>query len=154
MSIRLDKLLADSGLGTRSSVRDLIKSGKVRVNEVPAKDPGQKVDPDNDLIAVNGKNISYEEYEYFMLNKPAGVVTATEDKKQTTVLDLIKDKKSRKLFPVGRLDKDTVGLLLITNDGELSHKLLAPGHHVDKTYLVRTDKPIDEELVERFKEGV
>ena len=154
MKARLDKILADSGLGTRSSVRDLIKSGKIKVNDVTQKDPGKKVDTDKDRITCGGEDISYSEMVYYMLNKPAGVITATEDKNQKTVLDLITDKKRRDLFPVGRLDKDTVGLLLITNDGALSHRLLAPGKHVAKKYLVRVDGVITEEISSAICSGV
>lgn len=154
MKARLDKILADSGLGTRSSVRDLIKSGKIKVNDVTQKDPGKKVDTDKDRITCGGEDISYSEMVYYMLNKPAGVITATEDKNQKTVLDLITDKKRRDLFPVGRLDKDTVGLLIITNDGALSHRLLAPGKHVAKKYLVRVDGVITEEISSAICSGV
>ena len=154
MKARLDKILADSGLGTRSSVRDLIKSGKIKVNDVTQKDPGKKVDTDKDRITCGGEDISYSEMVYYMLNKPAGVITATEDKNQKTVLDLITDKKRRDLFPVGRLDKDTVGLLIITNNGALSHRLLAPGKHVAKKYLVRVDGVITEEISSAICSGV
>ena len=154
MKARLDKILADSGLGTRSSVRDLIKSGTVKVNGISEKDPGKKVDTDMDEIIVRGELIDFRDKVYYMLNKPAGVITATEDKKQTTVIDLIKDKKRRDLFPVGRLDKDTVGLLLITNDGDLAHRLLAPGKHVKKTYLVRVDGIITDEIKSSIENGV
>ena len=154
MKARLDKILADSGLGTRSSVRDLIKSGKIKVNDVTQKDPGKKVDTDKDRITCGGEDISYSEMVYYMLNKPAGVITATEDKNQKTVIDLITDKKRRDLFPVGRLDKDTVGLLIITNDGALSHRLLAPGKHVAKKYLVRVDGVITEEISSAICSGV
>ena len=154
MKARLDKILADSGLGTRSSVRDLIKSGTVKVNGISEKDPGKKVDTDMDEIIVRGELIDFRDKAYYMLNKPAGVITATEDKKQTTVIDLIKDKKRRDLFPVGRLDKDTVGLLLITNDGDLAHRLLAPGKHVKKTYLVRVDGIITDEIKSGIEKGV
>ncbi len=154
MKARLDKILADSGLGTRSSVRDLIKSGTVKVNGISEKDPGKKVDTDMDEIIVRGELIDFRDKVYYMLNKPAGVITATEDKKQTTVIDLIKDKKRRDLFPVGRLDKDTVGLLLITNDGDLAHRLLAPGKHVKKTYLVRVDGIITDEIKFGIENGV
>ena len=154
MKARLDKILADSGLGTRSSVRDLIKSGTVKINGVSGKDAGRKVDTDTDEISVLGELIDFRDKVYYMLNKPAGVITATEDKKQTTVIDLIKDKKRRDLFPVGRLDKDTVGLLIITNDGDLAHRLLAPGKHVKKTYLVKVDGAITEEVRRGICEGV
>ena len=154
MTARLDKILADSGLGTRSSVRDLIKSGRVKINKAPEKNPGRKVNTDSDEIEVNGEIIAFKEMVYYMLNKPAGVITATEDKKQKTVLDLIDDRKRRDLFPVGRLDKDTVGLLLITNDGQLAHRLLAPGKHVDKKYFLTVDGDITEEIAAAIRQGV
>ena len=135
MLIRLDKYLADSGFGTRSEVRSLVKSGSVSINEEIIKDAGLRIDSEKDQIKVRGKAVSYSEYEYYMLHKPAGVITASSDKKEKTVVDLIDSKKRRDLFPVGRLDRDTEGLLLITNDGELEHKLLAPGKHVDKKYM-------------------
>ena len=154
MKARLDKILADSGLGTRSSVRDLIKSGKVFINGVREKDPGKKADTDSDEITVGGRSITFREKVYYMLNKPMGVITATEDKKERTVLELIEDEKRRDLFPVGRLDKDTVGLLIITNDGQLSHRLLAPGKHVEKKYLVRVDGEITDEISGSLEAGV
>ena len=154
MTARLDKILADSGLGTRSSVRDLIKSGRVKINKATEKNPGRKVNTDSDEIEVNGEIIAFKEMVYYMLNKPAGVITATEDKKQKTVLDLIDDRKRRDLFPVGRLDKDTVGLLLITNDGQLAHRLLAPGKHVDKKYFLTVDGDITEEIAAAIRQGV
>jgi pseudouridine synthase len=154
LKTRLDKYLADSGLGTRSSIRDLIKSGKIKVNDVIEKDSGRKIDTDIDSVSCSGETVSFSEMVYYMLNKPAGVITATEDKNQKTVLDLITDKKRRDLFPVGRLDKDTVGLLIITNDGQLAHRLLAPGKHVSKKYLVRVDGEITEEIASAITAGV
>ena len=155
--IRLDKLLADCGLGTRSEVKNIIRAGRVSVAGAVAKDGGLKVD-ENATVTVDGRSITHEEYQYFMLNKPKGVVSATEDKKEKTVVELITEEKRRDLFPVGRLDKDTTGLLLITNDGALANSLLAPGKHVKKEYLARLDKDIDEELagrlIEGFKEGL
>ncbi len=105
-------------------------------------------------LRIGGRNISYVSYEYYMLNKPGGVVSATEDRRDTTVIDLIKDKKRKDLFPVGRLDKDTEGLLLITNDGDLAHRLLAPKKHVDKVYYAKIDGMVTEEDVKRFAEGI
>ena len=154
MKARLDKILADSGLGTRSSVRDLIKSGTVKVNGISEKDPGKKVDTDMDEIIVRGELIDFRDKVYYMLNKPAGVITATEDKKQTTVIDLIKDKRRRDLFPVGRLDKDTEGLLLVTNDGAFNHKLTSPAYHLKKTYYAELDQPVPSDAASVFAEGV
>ena len=150
MKARLDKILADSGLGTRSSVRDLIKSGTVKVNGISEKDPGKKVDTDMDEIIVRGELIDFRDKVYYMLNKPAGVITATEDKKQTTVIDLIKDKKRRDLFPVGRLDRDTEGLLLFTTDGELTHRLISPKSHISKTYLCGLEHPETKDLLKDY----
>ena len=130
MEWRLDKFLTQIPVGTRSQVKDMIKKGRVCVNGVHASKPELKVDPENDSITLDGKKLFYSQYAYYMLNKPAGVITATMDKKKETVLDLLDDKR-KDLFPVGRLDIDTEGLLLITNDGELCHRLLSPKHHVD-----------------------
>lgn len=152
--IRLDKFLADMGLGTRSEVKKEIHKGQVRVNGIPEKSPDYKLDIQKDLVEVNGRQISYAQQEYYMLNKPAGVVSATEDKRDRTVLDLIQEKQRKDLFPVGRLDKDTEGLLLITNDGLLAHQLLSPKKHVKKTYFVRTEKPVSPEAVKMLEEGV
>ena len=151
--IRLDKFLADMGLGTRSEVKKEIHKGQVRVNGIPEKSPEYKLDIQKDLVEINGRQISYAQQEYYMLNKPAGVVSATEDKRDTTVLDLIQEKQRKDLFPVGRLDKDTEGLLLITNDGSLAHQLLSPKKHVKKTYFVRVEKPVSPEDVKMLEDG-
>ena len=124
--MRLDKYLADMGMGTRSEIKEKIKKGQVMVNGEIIKKPETKVEPFTDNVSVQGKSVSYVTYEYYMLNKPSGYVSATTDSKYPTVLDLISDKKRKDLFPVGRLDIDTEGLLLITNDGALSHQLLSP----------------------------
>ena len=153
MKLRLDKYLADMSIGTRSEVKKLISKGLVTVNGITAKKPEIKIDTESDEVICEGKNVSYAEYEYYMLNKPQGVISATEDPNQSTVLDLIVSKR-KDLFPVGRLDKDTEGLLLITNDGKLAHRLLAPGKHVDKVYYARIDGCVTEEDVEAFKEGL
>lgn len=152
--IRLDKFLADMGLGTRSEVKKEIHKGQVRVNGIPEKSPEYKLDIQKDLVEINGRQISYAQQEYYMLNKPAGVVSATEDKRDTTVLDLIQEKQRKDLFPVGRLDKDTEGLLLITNDGSLAHQLLSPKKHVKKTYFVRVENPVSPEDIKILEEGV
>ena len=152
--IRLDKFLADMGLGTRSEVKKEIHKGQVRVNGIPERSPEYKLDIQKDLEEVNGRQISYAQQEYYMLNKPAGVVSATEDKKDMTVLDLIQEKQRKDLFPVGRLDKDTEGLLLITNDGLLAHQLLSPKKHVKKTYFVRVENPVSPEDIKILEEGV
>ncbi len=154
MKIRLDKYLADSGFGTRSEVKLLIRSGSVLVNEKIEKDGGRRIDTETDRVNCKGQETVYNEFEYYMLNKPAGVVTATRDKKDRTVLDLIKTSKRRDLSPVGRLDKDTEGLLLITNDGKLSHELLAPGKHVSKVYEAEISGELPENVIDLFKQGL
>lgn len=154
MKIRLDKYLADMGLGTRSEVKKMIGKGQVSVNGTATKKPEAKIDTKSDKVFCQGQSIGYIEYEYYMLNKPAGVVSATEDKKEQTVIDLIDSRKRKDLFPVGRLDKDTEGLLLITNDGALSHRLLSPKKHVDKVYYARIAGKVTVEDVKAFSEGV
>ncbi len=152
--IRADKYLADMGVGTRSEVKEYIKKGRVTVNDTVMKMADMKLDSDTDIVCFDGVPVSYMEYEYYMLNKPAGVVSATEDKRYATVLDLIAAKTRRDLFPVGRLDKDTQGLLLITNDGELAHELLSPKKHVDKLYYARIDGVVTQSHVEAFRAGL
>ena len=154
MKIRLDKFLADMGFGTRSQVRQQIAGGNVTVNGLPARRPELKVDTDKDRVLFCGTEAAYAQYEYYMLNKPAGVVSATEDKKERTVLDLLQERKRKDLFPVGRLDKDTEGLLLITNNGDLAHRLLAPGRHVDNVYYAEIDGKVTREDAELFRAGV
>lgn len=152
--MRLDKYLAEMGVGTRQEVKKQIRQGKAAVNGTVVKAADTKIDETSDEVMICGRNISYVSYEYYMLNKPAGVVSATEDRRDTTVIDLIKEKKRKDLFPVGRLDKDTEGLLLITNDGDLAHRLLAPKKHVDKVYYAKIDGMVTEEDVKRFAEGI
>lgn len=153
-ALRLDRYLADMGAGTRSELKKGIREGHARVNGEVEKDPGRKV-TEKDTVFFRGRKISYEKYVYYMLHKPAGVISATEDRRQRTVLDLIEEKDMRKdLFPVGRLDRDTEGLLLITNDGDLAHALLSPGRHVDKVYLAEVDGPLTEEDADAFAEGM
>lgn len=153
-NIRLDKYLADMQVGTRSQVKEQIRKKTVRVNGKTVLKPDVKVDTDNDVIMVGGTVIGYTEFEYFMLNKPKGVLSAANDPKAQTVVDLITDNRCRELFPVGRLDKDTEGLMLITNDGELAHKLLSPKKHVDKSYYVRFEGKITEKTAEAFAGGI
>ncbi|SEF80916.1 16S rRNA pseudouridine516 synthase [Eubacterium ruminantium] len=154
MLIRLDKFLADTGYGTRSNVKQFIKKNAVLVDNVKVTKPDVKVDTEKTVVSVNGKEVRFEEFEYYMMNKPAGVISASNDEREKTVVDLISEKKRRDLFPVGRLDRDTVGLLIITNDGKLSQKLLAPGKHVEKVYLVKVTGKLDEEDVKAFSEGL
>lgn len=152
--IRLDKLLADAGYGSRSQVRQRIRKGQVTVDGAPAKGGEQKVDPDTQQILCEGQPVAYFLYEYFLLNKPAGVVSAVTDAREKTVVELIEEQKRRDLFPVGRLDKDTEGLLLITNDGNLANRLLSPGRHVEKTYYAEVDGPVTELDVSLFAQGL
>lgn len=136
MKIRIDKYLADMGVGSRTEIKDDIRKGLVYINGNKVKSAGEKADTLDDEVAYKENIIKYIEFEYILLNKPAGVVSATEDRKEKTVLDII-DSKRKVLFPVGRLDKDTEGLLLLTNDGILAHELLSPKKHVDKSIMWR-----------------
>lgn len=152
--IRLDKFLCEMEIGTRSQVKDIVKKGMVSVDGEVIKKADYKFDETAAKVCVNGKELSYQKFYYYMLNKPQGVVSATTDNHDKTVLDLLKDAPGKDLFPVGRLDKDTEGLLLITNDGELSHNLLSPKKHVDKTYLVETKERVTEEMILKLEQGV
>lgn len=151
--IRLDKFLADMGTGTRSQVKVLLKKGQITVNGRIVKQPELKISPEDDMVCYNGESISYTEYEYYMLHKPAGCVSATEDRLHKTVLDYLESAR-KDLFPVGRLDIDTEGLLLLTNDGELAHRLLSPKHHVPKTYYAKVDGLVTKEDCRRFAQGL
>ncbi len=151
--LRLDKYLADMKVGTRSEVKIFIRKSRITVNGVTVRDTGFKV-TEQDIVAFDGKEVGYTKMEYIMLNKPAGVLTATKDSRQKTVLSLLPKAKRRDLFPVGRLDKDTEGLLLITNDGILAHRLLSPKKHVDKTYFVRVAGCVNEEHKNMFAAGI
>lgn len=152
--IRLDKYLADMGVGTRQEVKKYMKQGRVTISGEIVKKPETKVDIDQSIVCFDGREVAYAEYEYYMLNKPAGVISATEDNHCETVIDLIESKKRKDLFPVGRLDKDTEGLLLITNDGALAHRLLSPKKHVDKCYFARIEGEVSKEDVVAFSKGV
>lgn len=151
--MRLDKYLAEMGAGTRKEVRKMIRDGRVSINGQKENDPGRKV-MEGEEVCADGAPVVYEKYVYYMLHKPAGVISATEDAREQTVLDLIDEKKRKGLFPVGRLDRDTEGLLLITNDGELAHRLLSPKRHVDKVYFARLDGPVGEEEKKLFAQGL
>lgn len=152
--LRLDKYLADMQVGTRTEVKQMIKKGQVLVNGEKALKPEQKIDGDTAEVLVNGEKVGYVKCEYWMLHKPSGYVSATVDKKDKTVLELLKDSKRKDLFPVGRLDKDTEGLLFLTNDGDLAHQLLSPKKHVDKTYYARIDGVVTKEHIKAFEEGL
>ena len=151
--LRLDKYLADMGVGTRSEVKIAIKRGYIKVNGQVVKAPEVNQD-DHDEVLYHDQKISYVTYEYYMLNKPAGVVSATEDRDCKTVVELIESASRKDLFPVGRLDKDTEGLLLITNDGELAHRLLSPKKKVGKVYYAKVEGRVTEEDVVAFKNGL
>ena len=154
-AVRLDKFLADSGVGTRSEVKKMIQKGMVQINGEKAKKPEIKVDLEKDVVEFGGQQLGARaEYVYYLLHKPAGYVSATEDTREKTVLELVPKDGRRNLFPVGRLDKDTEGLLLITDDGQLAHQLLSPKKHVDKTYFAVTEGKVVPEDIEKIKAGV
>ncbi|NBJ91480.1 rRNA pseudouridine synthase [bacterium 1xD42-62] len=166
MFMRIDKLLCEMNIGSRSQVKEYIRKGQIFINGVKVMRPEMQVEEDALQICCNGKEYSYRPYVYYMMNKPSGIVTATSDKKDKTVLDLLKEQLKaqyegdlagipvKDIFPVGRLDKDTVGLLLLTNNGPLAHRLLSPKKHVPKRYLVKTDSPLGEEGLMRLTQGV
>lgn len=152
--IRLDKFLVDAGIGTRSEVKKYIKKKQVKVNGSSNVSPEQKIDEEKDSVCYLGEEISYEKYAYYLFHKPAGCVTAKTDKTERTVMDYFPEQMRRKFSPVGRLDKDTEGLLIITNDGAFHHRLVSPAYHVPKTYEAVLDKPVPAEAVPLFQEGV
>ncbi len=152
--VRLDKYLADMGVGTRSEVKEKVRKGRVEVNGQIIRQADVKVDTSKDIICFDGEQVGYVHFEYYMLHKPAGVISATEDKHATTVIDLIDSKKRKDLFPVGRLDKDTEGLLLITNDGDLTHQLLSPKKHVSKIYYAKINGCVTKKDVALFSKGL
>ena len=152
---RLDKLLSSTGRWSRREVKQLVKEGRVLVDGAPAAGPEQKLDRERACVQVDGEALELREFTYVMLYKPAGVLSATEDARQRTVLDLLPPALRRQgLSPVGRLDKDSEGLLLLTNDGALAHRLLAPKRHVDKVYSIRTDRPLGPADAEAFASGM
>ena len=151
---RLDKYLVEAGIESRSKVKDLIKKGRISVNGTNKLKPELKIDTNKDTITFDGKRILVNEFEYFMLNKPSGIISSSNDKKQKTVVDLITTKTRKDLFPVGRLDKDTHGLIIISNDGDLAHKLLSPKRHVAKTYFLKARGKINNSVIKKFDEGI
>lgn len=152
---RLDKLLSNQSAWSRREVRGLVWKGRVKVDGLPVTDPKQKLDPESSQIEVDGKPIRLRLYLYLMLNKPAGVVSASRDERFSTVVDLVPEELRRKgLFPVGRLDKNTTGLVVLTDDGALAHRVLSPKNHVPKTYLARLNRPVTREMAEGFAAGV
>ena len=151
--MRLDKFLCDTAGLTRTEAKNAVKKGQIAVNGQVQKAADFKVKETTDTVTFQGKPLSYAAFHYYMLHKPAGVITATEDKKESTVMDILREEKVKNLFPVGRLDKDTEGLLLVTDDGELAHNLLSPKKHVDKEYLVKVRDSISEEDCRKLSEG-
>ncbi len=152
--MRLDKYLANSGVGTRSIVKRLIKDKRVKVNGEIVKSDSFNVDETKDIVLFDDFKVNYKEFYYILLNKPQGYVSAVIDNVYPPVTDLLEEYKFVHLFPVGRLDVDTTGALLLTNDGDLAHKLISPKYHVDKVYKVKVDKTINPDLVSLFKEGI
>ncbi|MBV4419912.1 rRNA pseudouridine synthase [Clostridium tyrobutyricum] len=152
---RLDKILSNLGYGTRKQVKDIVKKGRVKLDGVIINNSSAKIDTGKNKIEVDDQVISYKDNIYILMNKPTGVVSATYDNYDETVIDILDEEyRTFKPFPVGRLDKDTVGLIILTNDGELNHRLIAPKWHVDKTYYAEIDKALDESDVEAFKSGI
>ena len=153
--MRLDKFLVACAVGSRTEVKNFLKSGRVTVNGKKEKSAKLQINEETDEICFDGQKLDYEEFVYYMMNKPQGVISATEDPKHKTVLDLLDDlARSKEVFPVGRLDIDTHGLLLLTNDGKLAHALLSPKRHVDKTYLAQVKGIMTEEDIETFAQGI
>ncbi len=152
--MRLDKFLVEMGIGSRSQVKQYVKKGTVTVNGAPVKSSDVKIDENNDTIKYNGRILNYSRYRYFLLNKPAGCVSATKDNVHQTVIDLLKGENTKDLSPVGRLDIDTEGLLLLTNDGALTHHLLSPAHHIPKTYYAEIDGYVTDDTINLFATGV
>ena len=152
--MRLDKFLCVTAGLTRTEAKNAVKKGQIAVNGQVQKAADFKVKENTDTVTFQGRPLSYAAFHYYILHKPAGVITATEDKKESTVMDILREEKVKNLFPVGRLDKDTEGLLLITDDGELAHNLLSPKKHVDKEYLVKVRDSISEDDCRKLSEGV
>ena len=153
--MRLDKFLVACAVGSRTEVKNYLKAGRVMVNGKKEKSAKLQINEDTDEICFDGQKLEYEEFVYYMMNKPQGVISATEDPKHKTVLDLLDDlARSKEVFPVGRLDIDTHGLLLLTNDGKLAHALLSPKRHVDKTYLAQINGVMTDADVETFAQGI
>lgn len=155
MKLRIDKMLSNVGHGSRKQIKQDAKKGSIKINDVIEKDSSRIIDTDTDIVKYNGEIVKYVQYIYLMMNKPQGVVSATEDNHDRTVIDLLKDDdKFYYPFPVGRLDKDTEGLLLLTNNGQLAHDLLSPKKHVDKTYYVEVEEEVTEDDIKAFADGV
>lgn len=154
-TIRIDKMLSNVTNISRSEIKRFIKRGEVTVNGRVVKTADEKIDPESSEVKLKGQTIGYDEFVYIMLNKPKGILSASNDKNRKTVVDLVpNDMKRQKLFPVGRLDKDTTGLIIITNDGEYAHKIISPKNKTGKVYIATLDGDLKEELVSEFKKGV
>ena len=152
---RLDKLISSQSMMTRSDASKLIRSGVVTINGTAVKNTSFKADPDVDTIMINNEKFVYKKYIYIMMNKPDGIVSASRDPKEKTVIDIIPDHMKRpNMFPAGRLDKDTTGFVLITDDGDFAHNILSPKHHIDKTYLAETDCIIEDHFLEDMRNGM
>ncbi|MDR5586284.1 MULTISPECIES: pseudouridine synthase [Clostridium] len=152
---RLDKIISNLGYGSRKEAKLLAKKGLIEVDGKIIKDSSVNIDPEKSIVKINGEEIFYRKYIYLMMNKPTGVISATHDSKDETVIDLLElDHQIFNPFPVGRLDKDTVGLLLLTNDGDFNHRMISPKWHVDKVYYAKIDKEVNEKDQEAFKKGV
>ena len=155
MAVRLDKVLSELGVASRRELKQIIKAGRVSVNGQTVTEPERHIDPDTDEICLDGEILRLRRFRYFMMDKPAGVLSVTEDRKQQTVLDLLPPELKRlELFPVGRLDKDTEGLLILTNDGDFAHRVISPGSRVNKIYLAEVEGTLLPETVLRFREGI
>ena len=152
--MRLDKFLKECNVCSRSESKQVLKKGLVKVNGSVVKDASIKIDENKDVITYNDEVLKYEEFIYVMLNKPAGVVSATEDTRDITVVDLVKEYAHKELFPFGRLDKDSVGLVILSNDGKLAHELLSPKKHVSKVYYLKIKGKLDNSDIEAFKNGI
>jgi len=153
--MRLDKFLADMGIATRKELKQIIKSGRVCVNGAAVTQPEMKLDAEKSAVTLDGRALSYTRYHYYMMDKPAGILSVTEDKKQETVLSLVTPEMRRMgLFPVGRLDKDTSGLLLLTDDGDFAHRVISPKSGVQKLYYARVDGKLDDADIAAFAEGI
>ena len=152
---RLDKLLSNQSTWSRREVRSLVWKGRVKVDGIPVTDPKQRIDWETSQVEVDGRPMRLRPYLYLMLNKPAGVVSASRDGRYPTVVDLVPEELKRKgMFPAGRLDRNTTGLVVITDDGALAHRILSPKNHVPKVYLARLDRPVTQEMAEGFSAGV
>lgn len=152
---RLDKMIASQGKYSRREAQELIKGGKVKVNGITVRDRGAKSDDEKDTVTVSGEQLDFQKFVYIMLNKPKGVVSATNDKNEKTVIDLVpKEYKRRNLFPAGRLDITTTGFVLITDDGDFAHRILSPKNHIEKTYEARLAEKVTDEQIKRISEGI